>query len=142
MFIYFFVAFVTFCDRHIIIGTPNQVVALNLLGVFNSTNLNMIVFDDADITTTSKFVNQLVQGKCQKVYVTSTYFNAKNATNMKLVADNKILPQGISHYYVKCADFSEKLNIINVICELVESMPDTKMIIFCTVSNSLNSTYS
>lgn len=107
----FFIAFVTFFDRHVIIGTPKEVLGLLYLGVFKLNDLNIIVFDDADIVATGETWKKLKDTDCQKVYVSSTKINIENVIQMDFSFPNV----NTNHYWAKCQNLDEKINFIRVV---------------------------
>lgn len=93
--LYQILAFTTSMDRHVIIGTPKEVVSFGLLGVFSLTNLKIIVFDDADTVASTQLVKKIMVANCQKVFISSTHVRLNNVVTMKFMPNNRLLPENI-----------------------------------------------
>lgn len=123
----------TYLDRHVIIGTPKEVLGLLYLGVFKLNDLNIIVFDDADIVATGETWKKLKVTDCQKVYVSSTKIHIESVTQM----DFSFPYLNTNHYWAKCLNLDEKINFIRAVStEIRRSEP--KIIIFCNVRSLIS----
>lgn len=120
-------------DRHVIIGTPKEVVSFGLLGVFSLTNLKIIVFDDADTVASTQLVKKIMVAKCQKVFISSTHVRLNNVVTMKFVPNNRLLPENIDQFYAKCTTMTEKIQYVKEICRGLQKYRDGKVIIFSNV---------
>lgn len=124
----------TYMDRHIIIGTPKEIVSFSLLGIFKLQLLKMIVFDDADYVVTSQLVKTLLVAKCQKVFISTSHFKIGHELfMMKLLVDSQSFFH-MQHFYMKCTNDEVKMESVKKICEEVRRNDSVgKAIIFCDV---------
>lgn len=131
--LYQILAFTTSMDRHVIIGTPKEVVSFGLLGVFSLTNLKIIVFDDADTVASTQLVKKIMVANCQKVFISSTHVRLNNVVTMKFMPNNRLLPENIDQFYAKCTTMTEKIQYVKEICRRLQKYKDGKVIIFSNV---------
>lgn len=96
-------------DYHIIIGTQKEIVSFQMLGIFKTELLTIVVFDDADMTASTVLVKEKIIMKlpstCQQVFM-SAYGMVSRLTNnlveMKLLINDSLFPRHIDNYYVEC----------------------------------------
>lgn len=101
------------------------------------------VFDDADITASSQIVYQHLLNRlsCQKIFV-SSHKKAKavaqigHISQMKLFIDNRVMPNNIEHYFVKCLSIDAKSQVLRKICAQAYREDDNfgKVMVFFSVS--------
>lgn len=129
----------THFDHHVIIGTAKEVIAFGMLDVFNPKQLKIVVFDDGDITASSKRINddflRKLPSKCQQLYMSSSprLRGIQGVTEMTFLADSCDIPKAIEHRFVKCSD---KYAFVEALSAQVYGIDeDGKMIVFFNVSS-------
>lgn len=127
-------------DYHIIVGTQKEIVSFHLLQVFKVQLLNMVVFDDADMTASTTLIKEQIIKKlpatCQKVFLSAYGMVSSpmnNIVEMKLLFNGSLFPVHIDNYYVKCRT-SWKFDIIKALsADANKVAKNGKIMVFFTV---------
>lgn len=124
-------------ECHVIVGTPKEIAAFRILGYFNLHRIIVSIFDDGDVITTTKLLNQhiLVQlpANCQKIHVSAT---SNQASLLHFMRDDTItyicsdeIPATVGHYTIKCVNKFQKL--FSIVGDILKHRE--KVIVFCNV---------
>lgn len=134
--------FVVRYDRHIIFGTPKEMVAFRQMNVFDLNKIRCAIFDDADLVMghTPVKVNIInpMPAICQQIYVSSVKMRlvSPRHVQIRLFTNDSVYPQHNDDYFIKLKNDSEKYRILRDLCKKLSLDAKAQMLIFFTVRNS------
>lgn len=133
-------------DYHVLVGTHKEIISFQLLGVFKTDLLKIVVFDDADMTASTVLMKDRIikrlPSTCQTVFASSTPMIPNlpdNVVEMKLFIGDEVFPHGSIDNY--CAEFTniQKYNVLKALAgAAARDGTCGKIVIFFTVSLYFN----
>lgn len=124
----------------VIVGTPKEIVAYRMLGVFNLKNVTTLVIDDADVVATSHLVNMhlinQVSEQCQVIMMSLT-FNKKTLQQVSgkfiQMKREEEIPETIQQFAIHQMATENKIHVLRKICDELNRNTNGQAIVFCNV---------
>lgn len=127
------------CEQ-ILIGTPKEMASLRILGGFDTDQIVLGIFDDADIEMTSDIVQTYLVKPlaAAQIVLTSATINKNygvhNAIEVFVEKECEIL-DNLSLYFIQCDDEYHKFKVMAECIDAVfrKFHSDTRVMVFCNV---------
>ena len=123
-------------NSQILIGTPKETVSFCIMRLIDIENIELCIFDDADIVTTTRLVKDNIINRlqvCRKIFLSSIGLNTIKDYSEKFVSINNEITMNAMQFFIKMIDITEKLNVIIEIYKLLKKFGG-RCIVFCNVS--------
>lgn len=128
----------------IIIGTPAEMASIRKLRCFDTNQIVLVAFDDADsVVTTDLVVNNLIKPlppACQLLLFSATINKAARQfvrDPLYLKSSNEEISESIKHAFIECANDQRKFETLVEICDALKSgnhINRSQIIVFTNVS--------
>lgn len=120
----------------ILIGTPKVLSSYRTMGLFDANDIELIVIKDPDVITSSNAVRENIIAPAkgaQFILFSTTRLNRKSLSinidhSIMLDPYSELSPK-ITHFFVKCANFAEKIECLRKI--LIVTGRSDQVVVFC-----------